>query len=185
VACHTYGGDGMFSCLNAGVDAPNHLLELDEKGIKVILEKHETFVPTIDDLIALEKPDLKETNGRNSRLKLMEQAFRRALAAGVTMAFGSGSTSPSIPHGKQGNQFAYFVKWGMSPTQALQMAYLPAARLLNYGWDNEIGSLEKGKFADLIAVSGNPLADPSEMERVKFVMKGGMIAKNDLGIVTP
>jgi imidazolonepropionase-like amidohydrolase len=73
----------------------------------------------------------------------------------------------------------------MSPTQALQMAYLPAARLLNYGWDNEIGSLEKGKFADLIAVSGNPLADPSEMERVKFVMKGGMIAKNDLGIVTP
>ena len=135
VACHTYGGDGMFSCLNAGVDAPNHLLELDEDGIKVILEKHETFVPTIDDLIALEKPDLKETDGRNSRLKLMEQAFRRALAAGVTMAFGSGSTSPSIPHGKQGNQFAYFVKWGMSPAQALQMAYLPAARMLNYGWD--------------------------------------------------
>ena len=185
VACHTYGGDGMYSCLNAGVDAPNHLLELDEKGIKAILEKHETFVPTIDDLIALEKPDLRETNGRNSRLKLMEQAFRRALAAGVTMAFGSGSTSPSIPHGKQGNQFAYFVKWGMSPTQALQMAYLPAARLLNYGWDNEIGTLEKGKFADLIAVSGNPLTDPSEMEQVKFVMKGGMVAKNDLGIAIP
>ncbi|HLH99105.1 MAG TPA: amidohydrolase family protein [Xanthobacteraceae bacterium] len=185
VACHTYGGDGMFSCLNAGVDAPNHLLELDENGIKIILEKHETFVPTIDDLIALEKPDLKETNGRNSRLKLMEQAFRRALAAGVTMAFGSGSTSPSIPHGKQGNQFAYFVKWGMSPTQALQMAYLPAARLLNYDWQNEIGSLEKGKFADLIAVSGNPIADVSEMERVKFVMKGGMVVKNDLGILTP
>ena len=185
VACHTYGGDGMFSCLNAGVDAPNHLLELDEKGIKVLLEKHETFVPTIDDLIALEKPDLKETNGRNSRLKLMEQAFRRALAAGVTMAFGSGSTSPSIPHGKQGNQFAYFVKWGMSPTQALQMAYLPAARMLNYGWENEIGSLEKGKFADLIAVSGNPLTDVGEMERVKFVMKGGLVAKNELGVVTP
>ncbi len=185
VACHTYGGEGMFSCLNAGVDAPNHLLELDEAGIKILLAKKETFVPTIDDLIALEKPDLKETNGKNSRLKLMEQAFRRALAAGVTMAFGSGSTSPSIPHGKQGNQFAYFVKWGMSPAQALQMAYLPAARMLNYGWENEIGSLEKGKFADLIAVSGNPLVDPNEMERVKFVMKGGLIAKNDLGIATP
>jgi imidazolonepropionase-like amidohydrolase len=185
VACHTYGGEGMFSCLNAGVDAPNHLLELDESGIKVILAKHETFVPTIDDLIALEKPDLKETDGRNSRLKLMEQAFRRALAAGVPMAFGSGSTSLSIPHGKQGNQFAYFVKWGMSPTKALQMAYLPAARMLNYGWENEIGSLEKGKFADLIAVSGDPLRDPSEMERVKFVMKGGLIAKNDLGIAIP
>jgi imidazolonepropionase-like amidohydrolase len=180
VACHTYGGEGMFSCLNAGVDAPNHLLELDENGIKILLQKKETFVPTIDDLIALEKPDMQETGGRNSRLKLMEQAFRRALAAGVTMAFGSGATSPAIPHGKQGNQFGYFVKWGMSPAQSLQMAYLPAARMLNYGWENEIATLEKGKFADLIAVSGNPLADPSEMERVKFVMKGGLIAKNEL-----
>jgi imidazolonepropionase-like amidohydrolase len=73
----------------------------------------------------------------------------------------------------------------MSPSQSLQMAYLPAARMLNYGWENEIGSLEKGKFADLIAVSGNPLADVSEMEKVKFVMKGGLVAKNELGIVTP
>jgi imidazolonepropionase-like amidohydrolase len=185
VACHTYGGEGMFSCLNAGVDAPNHLLELDQDGIRILLQKKETFVPTIDDLIALEKPDMAETGGRNSRLKLMEQAFRRALAGGVTMAFGSGATSPAIPHGKQGNQFGYFVKWGMSPAAALQMAYLPAARMLNYGWENEIGSLEKGKFADLIAVTGNPLADVGEMERVKFVIKGGLIAKNDLGIAIP
>jgi imidazolonepropionase-like amidohydrolase len=183
VACHAYGGEGMFSCLNAGVDAPNHLLELDETGIKTLLQKKLTFVPTIDDLIALEKPDMQETGGRNSRLKLMEQAFRRALAAGVTMAFGSGATSPAIPHGKQGNQFAYFVKWGMSPAQALQTAYLPAARMLNYGWENEIATIEKGKFADVIAVSGNPLVDPSEMERVKFVMKGGLIARNELATV--
>jgi len=175
----------MFSCLNAGVDAPNHLLELDETAIKIILQKKEIFVPTLDDLIALEKPDMEATGGRNSRMKLMEQAFRRALAAGVPMAFGSGATSLAIPHGKQGNQFAYFVKWGMSPAQSLQMAYLPAARLLNYGWENEIASLEKGKFADLIAVSGNPLADMSEMEKVKFVMKGGLVAKNELPIVTP
>jgi imidazolonepropionase-like amidohydrolase len=181
VACHAYGGEGMFSCLNSGVDAPNHLLELDEKGIKILLDKRLTFVPTIDDLIALEKPDMQETGGRNSRLKLMEQAFRRALAAGVTMAFGSGATSPAIPHGKQGNQFGYFVKWGMSPAQALQTAYLPAARMLNYGWENDIATIEKGKFADIIAVSGNPLADVGEMERVKFVMKGGLIARNDLG----
>ena len=185
VACHTYGGEGMFSCLNAGVDAPNHLLELDETAIKIILQKKEIFVPTLDDLIALEKPDMEATGGRNSRMKLMEQAFRRALAAGVPMAFGSGATSLAIPHGKQGNQFAYFVKWGMSPAQSLQMAYLPAARVLNYGWENEIASLEKGKFADLIAVSGNPLADMSEMERVKFVMKGGLVAKNELPVVTP
>jgi imidazolonepropionase-like amidohydrolase len=180
VACHTYGGEGMFSCINAGVDAPNHLLELDETGIKIMLQKKLPFVPTIDDLIALEKPDLAETGGRNSRLKLMETAFRRALAAGIPLVFGSGSTSPTIPHGKQGNQFAYFVKWGMSPAAALQTAYLPAAQMLNYGWERDIATLEKGKFADVIAVSGNPLVDPTEMERVKFVMKGGIIAKDDL-----
>jgi imidazolonepropionase-like amidohydrolase len=181
VACHTYGGEGMASCINAGVDAPNHLLELDEKGIKILLDKKETFVPTIDDLIALEKPDMQETGGRNSRLKLMEQAFKRALAAGVTIVFGSGATSPTIPHGRQADQFAWFVKWGMSPAQALQTAYLPAARMLNYGWERDIGSLEKGKYADIIAVAGNPLDNVAEMERVRFVMKGGLVVKNDLG----
>ena len=80
VACHTYGGEGMASCLNAGVDAPNHLLELAQDGIKVLLEKKLPFVVTLDDLIALEKEDLEATGGRNSRMKLVEQAFRRAIA---------------------------------------------------------------------------------------------------------
>jgi imidazolonepropionase-like amidohydrolase len=180
VACHAYGGEGMDSCINAGVDSPNHLLELDEKGIKILLEKKLYYVPTVDDLIALEAPDLRETGGRNSRLKLLEQAFRRAHAAGVTIVFGSGATSPAIPHGKQANQFAYYAKWGMTPAQALQTAFLPAAKMLNYDWDNEIGSIDKGKFADIIAVSGNPLADISEMERVKFVMKGGVVIRNEV-----
>ena len=181
VACHAYGGEGMDSCINAGVDAPNHLLELDDKGVKVLLQKKLFYVPTVDDLVALEAPDLRDTGGRNSRLKLLEQAFRKALAAGVTMVFGSGATSPAIPHGKQGNQFAYFTKWGMTPAQALQTAFLPAAQMLNYNWDNQIGSIDKGKFADIIAVAGHPLADVSEMERVRFVMKGGMVIRNEVG----
>ena len=180
VACHTYGGEGMMSCLNAGVDAPNHLLELDDAGIRVMLQKKLPFVVTLDDLISLEKPDLADTGGRNSRMKLAEQAFRRALKAGVPIVFGSGATSAAIPHGKQANQFAYYVKWGMTPAQALQTSYLPAAHMLNYNWDSQIGSVEKGKFADVIAVSGNPVADVSEMERVKFVMKGGMVIRNDV-----
>ena len=180
VACHTYGGEGMRSCLTAGVDAPNHLLELDDAGIKILLEKKLSFVVTLDDLINLEKDDLRDTGGRNSRLRLAEQAFKRAFAAGVTIVFGSGATSPAIPHGKQANQFAYYAKWGMTGAQALQTAFLPAARMLNYNWDNQIGSIEKGKFADIIAVSGNPLMDVSEMERVKFVMKGGLVVRNDL-----
>jgi len=181
VACHTYGGEGMRSCLSAGVDSPNHLLELDDAGVKMLLQKKLFFVPTIDDLIALEKGDLRDTGGRNSRIKLMEQAFKKALAAGVTIVFGSGATSPTIPHGSQADQFAYFVKWGMTPAQALQTAFLPAARMLNYGWESHLGSIEKGKFADLIAVSGDPLADVGEMQHVKFVMKGGMVVRNDIG----
>jgi imidazolonepropionase-like amidohydrolase len=180
VACHTYGGEGMNSCLTAGVDAPNHLLELDEPGIKILLQKKLPFVVTLDDLIGLEKADLRDTGGRNSRLHLAEQAFKRALAAGVPIVFGSGATSPAIPHGKQANQFAYYAKWGMTAAQALQTAYMSAAHMLNYGWENQIGSIEKDKFADIIAVSGNPLTDVSEMERVKFVMKGGLVVRNDL-----
>jgi imidazolonepropionase-like amidohydrolase len=68
----------------------------------------------------------------------------------------------------------------MGPVRALQTAFLPAARLLNYDMENVIGSLEAGKFADVIAVSGNPTVDVTEMERVKFVMKGGMVIRNDL-----
>jgi len=181
VACHTYGGEGMRSCLSAGVDSPNHLLELDDAGVKLLLQKKLFFVPTIDDLVSLEKPDLRDTGGRNSRLKLMEQAFKRALGAGVTIVFGSGATSPTIPHGRQADQFAYFVKWGMTPAQALQTAFLPAARMLNYGWESHIGSIEKGKFADMVAVAGNPLDDVNEMQRVKFVMKGGLVVRNDIG----
>src|SRR5262245_7634000 len=117
VACHTYGGDGMFSCLKAGVDAPNHLLELDDAGVKILLDKKLPFVPTIDDLVSLEQADLRETGGRNSRLKLLEQAVRRAVAAGVPIVFGSGATSVAIPHGKQAGQFKYYAKWGLSPAQ--------------------------------------------------------------------
>src|SRR5437773_6355565 len=181
VACHAYGGEGMRSCLTAGVDSPNHMLELDDAGVRVLLQKRLYFVPTIDDLISLEKEHLRETGGRNSRLKLMERAFKRALAGGVTIVFGSGATSATIPHGRQADQFRYFVKWGMTPAQALQTAFLPAARMLNYGWESQIGTIEKGKFADIIAVSGNPLEDVAEMERVRFVMKGGLVVRNELG----
>ena len=179
VACHTYGGEGMQSCLTAGVDAPNHLLELDDQGVKTLLEKKLPFVPTVDDLIALERPDLRDTGGRNSRLKELEAAVRKAVAAGVPIVFGSGSTAVTIPHGKQGNQFAYYARWGLGPVRALQTAFLPAAKMLNYNWDRDIGSIEKGKYADIIAVAGDPTADVTEMERVKFVMKGGLVVRND------
>ncbi|MBI3046943.1 MAG: amidohydrolase family protein [Acidobacteria bacterium] len=180
VACHTYGGEGMSSCLNAGVDAPNHLLELDDKAVKILLQKRLPFVVTLDDLIALEKGDLQATGGRNSRLRMAEQAFKRARAASVPIVFGSGATSDAIPHGRQADQFPHYMRWGMTPAEALQTAYLPAARMLNYDWVNHLGSVEKGKYADIIAVAGNPLQDITEMERVKFVMKGGFVYRDEL-----
>jgi imidazolonepropionase-like amidohydrolase len=113
-------------------------------------------------------------------MKLLEQAVRRAVAANVPIVFGSGATSEAIPHGTQANQFAIYANWGMGTVRALQTAYLPAARMLNYDMENHIGSIERGKYADIIAVTGNPIADISEMQHVKFVMKGGVVVRNDL-----
>ena len=152
VACHTYGGEGMMSCLNSGVDAPNHLLELDDAAVKVMLEKKLPFVCTLDDLIYQEAADRKASGGKLTRIALAEQAFKRALAAGVPIVFGSGATSALIPHGVQANQFKYYVDWGMTPAQALQTSFINAPAMLNYHWDSEIGTLELGKLADIIAV---------------------------------
>jgi len=183
VACHTYGGEGMMSCLNAGVDAPNHLLELDDAAVKVMVQKKLPYVHTLDDLIGLHEGDLKRTGGKVSRLQMGEQSFKKAVAAGIPIVFGSGAvggTGARFPNGRQADQFKWYVKWGMTPAQALQVAFLNAANILNYGMGNHVGSLEKGKFADVIAVPGDPLKDITEMERVRFVMKGGMVVRNDI-----
>jgi len=185
VGCHVYGGEGMHSCVAAGVDLTMHVPELDAATLNMLVQKKLPLQFTIDDIRNLEKGDLKITGGKVSRLTLTETAFKKALAAGVPLPFGSGVSVPTpenemMSMGNQANQFAYMVKWGMTPAQALQTASTVAASILNYGWGDRLGSLEKGKYADLIAVSGNPLADVTEMEHVKFVMKGGVVVRNDL-----
>jgi imidazolonepropionase-like amidohydrolase len=180
VACHTYGGEGMRECVEAGVDLPMHMLALyqDDATFKMVLQKKLPVMMTIDDLIGLEAGDKKITGGRTSRIGMGEQSFRKLLAAGVPLPFGSGAVPGVYPHGKQADQFPYMVKWGMTSAQALQTAFMTAAHVLNYNWSDRVGSIEKGKFADIIAVSGDPLADVTEMQRVKFVMKGGMVVRN-------
>jgi len=182
VACHTYGGEGMRSCVQAGVDLPMHMLELykDDETMKLILQKKLPVMMTIDDLMGLEAGDRKLTGGKTSRMALAEMSFKKLLAAGVPLPFGSGAVPVAYPHGRQADQFPYLVKWGMTPAQALQSAFMVVARVLNYGWADQVGSIEKGKYADLIAVSGDPLADVSELQHVKFVMKGGVVMRNDL-----
>jgi imidazolonepropionase-like amidohydrolase len=182
VACHTYGGEGMRTCVQAGVDLPMHMLELykDDATFKMVLQKKLPIMMTIDDLVGLEVGDKRLTGGKTSRIAMGEQTFKKVMAAGVPLPFGSGAVPGAYPHGKQADQFPIMVKWGMPPAQALQTAFMTVANVLNYDWANRVGSVEKGKFADLIAVSGNPLEDITEMQRVKFVMKGGMVVRNEL-----
>ena len=191
VACHTYGGEGMRSCISAGVDLSMHVIELykDDALVNTLLQKKLPIMITIDDLAGLDAGDKRllanlGLTGEKAvtRLAMTELTFRKLLKAGVPLVFGSGAVAGdgAFPHGKQADQFAWMTKWGMTPAQALQSAFMPAAGVLNYNWASRVGSLEKGKFADVIAVAGNPLADVTEMERVKFVMKGGVVMKNEI-----
>jgi imidazolonepropionase-like amidohydrolase len=133
---------------------------------------------TLWDLIGeLETRDLKASRGKATRIGLTELSFKRLNAAGVKQVFGSGAYTGG--HGVQAFQFAYYVKWGMKPADALRMATSNAAEGLNFELAHEVGFVEKGQFADLCAVAGDPLSDITEMERVKFVMKGGVVFRND------
>ena len=191
VACHAYGGEGLRNCLAAGVDLPIHVIVgvtgapgLDDETIRLfkVPLPDGTLRPvnqTLWDLAGpLDEIDMKVSGGKTSRFRLTELSFKRLVAAGVTQIFGSGAYT--VGHGVQAYQFGLYVKWGMSPAKALQMATSDAAATLNYDLGKQIGYVEKGRFADLVAVSGNPLEDITETERVKFVMKGGVVFRNDL-----
>ncbi|HWF07099.1 MAG TPA: amidohydrolase family protein [Bryobacteraceae bacterium] len=191
VACHAYGGEGLRNCLTAGTDMPMHVIVgvtnaegLDDETIRLFKVPladgtMRPVIQTLWDLIGdLEAKDKKATGGRITRFALTERSFKRLTAAGVTEVFGSGAYT--VGHGVQAFQFGYYVKWGMSPANALRMATSNAAASLNFELGKQLGSIEKGKFADIVAVSGDPLNDITEMQRVKFVMKGGVIFRDDL-----
>lgn len=173
VACHAYGGEGLRNCIAAGVDVPTHALDLDEASLKLLVEKRLPLTVTMFDLSMEDAQEFRRYG--NSRWRMMEKSFRKALGAGVTLPFGSGAGP--FPHGTQGDQFAYLVKWGMTSVQALRAGTSVAADLI--GWGADVGSIEKGKFADLVAVNGDPLADITELSRVTFVMKGGQVVRSD------
>jgi len=191
VACHAYGGEGLRNCLEAGVDMPMHVIVgvtgaegLDDETIRLFKKPlwdgtQRPVMQTLWDLVGdLEARDLKASGGHTTRFRLTELSFKRLVAAGVKEVFGSGAYT--VGHGVQAFQFPFYVKWGMTPTQALQMATSWAAESLNYELRKEVGSVEAGKFADLVAVSADPLVDITEMQRVRFVMKGGVIFRNEI-----
>jgi imidazolonepropionase-like amidohydrolase len=174
VACHAYGGEGLHNCIQAGVDVPTHGVDLDDESLKLLLEKKLPLTSTMFDLSFEDAQEMGRWG--TSRWRFMEKSFKKANAAGVVQPFGSGAGP--FPHGTQVDQFAYLVKWGKTPAQALTSAMTIAANLI--GWQDSVGAIEKGKFADLVAVAGDPLADITEMSRITFVMKGGQVIRNDV-----
>ena len=174
VACHAFGGQGLKNCLNAGVDSLEHGVDLDDSDIKMMVQKGIYLVPTLYHYQDDREKDMKKYGG-HSVAEVSEQSFPRAVAQRVKIAFGSG-VGP-FPHGTQTKEFEYMVKFGMTPVQVIQAATGEAARLM--GWQDRVGSIEAGKFADLVAVQGDPTVDITELERVKFVMKGGHVFKNE------
>src|ERR1700752_3519440 len=143
-----------------------HVTELykDDALLNTLLQKKLPIMVTIDDLIGLDPGDKRLLANLGStgekaltRLAMAELTFKKLLKAGVPMPFGSGAVAGDgpFPHGRQGDQFAVMVKWGMTPAQALQTAFGVAANVLNYQWSTRVGSIEKGKLADIIAVAGN------------------------------
>lgn len=120
--------------------------------------------------------DAKAAGGKYSLEAMREKSGRLAVSRGLKISFGSG-VGP-FPHGTQAAEFPYLVKYGMTPAQAIQAATTVAAEMM--GWQDRIGSIEKGKFADIVAVAGDPLKDITELERITFVMKGGQVIRNDL-----
>ena len=174
VACHAFGGEGLRNCLNAGVDSLEHGVDLDDADIQMMVQKRIYLVPTLYHYQDDREKDMKKYGG-HSVAEVSERSFRKAVAQGVKIAFGSG-VGP-FPHGSQNKEFEYLVRFGMTPVQAIQAATIEDARLM--GWQDRVGSLDAGKFADLVAVQGDPTTDITEMERVKFVMKGGHVFKNE------
>jgi len=182
--CHVYGGEGQKNAIVAGCDTIEHGFGLDREQIDMMAAKGLSYDPTLVRYMEpyMDDVDAKNTGGKFRIIPIFEKAARMAAATkGIQVMLGSGVDGSTFPHGTQGLEFEALVKRaGLTPARALQSGTVINARVL--GWEGQMGSIEKGKFADLVAVSGDPIADITEMQRVKFVMKGGRIVRSDGGL---
>ena len=174
VAAHAIGSDGVAAALRAGVDSIEHGDGLTDALLDELARKGVYWVPTIT-VGAYVAPG----RGGNwpKMVELEKIAFQKALKKNVKIAMGTDAGGFDWKEINQAKEFEYYVQYGMSPMQAIRSGTSVAAELL--GWSDKIGSLEAGKWADIVAVSGDPLKDISELSRVKFVMKGGHVYKQD------
>jgi imidazolonepropionase-like amidohydrolase len=173
VAVHATGEPGTLFAARAGVASIDHANQLGDETMRLMREKQIFAVPTftIFEYFADHAPTPARAAYEHQMLDLKVQDFRKQVAAGVPMAVGS-DVGP-FPHGTQARELVLMVKHGMTPLAALQADLLNGAKLL--GWDGQIGVLETGYLADIIAVSGDPLVEIGAVENVSFVMKGGVV----------
>jgi len=181
VAAHAHSREGIKNAIRAGVASVEHATLIDDEGI-ALAKQHGTYIDMdIYDDECIQKQGRAGTMPKDflehdrELGEIQRQNFRKAVEAGVKMSFGT--DAGVCAYGTAAKQFAFMVRYGMTPMQAIQAATAFAADLL--GHSNEVGSIKPGKYADLIAISGDPLKDISALERVQFVMKDGVIYKQD------
>jgi imidazolonepropionase-like amidohydrolase len=174
-AAHAIGSDGIAAALRAGVDTIEHGDGLTEELIDEVVRKGAYWVPTVT-VGAYVAPG---RGGNWTKMVDLERvAFQKALKKNVKIALGTDAGGFDWKEVNQAKEFEYYVNYGMTPMQAIRSGTVVPAELL--GWSDKMGTIEAGKWADMVAVSGDPLKDITEVERVKFVMKGGEVYKNDL-----
>jgi imidazolonepropionase-like amidohydrolase len=177
VACTAHAGVAVRQSIEAGCDSLELVTDIDGESVQKVVQKgiYMTFGLTITKI---------QARSQNFPMaELSKASFQRAMKAGVKIAFSVNATGAHGKqagpyHGEEGVEFATMVEYGMTPLAAMRAATSVGAA--NIGWGDRVGSIEKGKFADIVGVSGNPADDVTELERVKFVMKGGQVFRNDL-----
>lgn len=178
VACHAYNGEGLHRALNGGCDSIEHGLELDDAAIAQMVRQGTWYVPTMSPYYYWWEPEgTPAGNHDRKRAEVHGPSFRKALRAGVKIAFGSdvGGFSWTEPIAQE---FGRMVEFGMTPMQAIQSATSRAAEMLDA--PGELGVIAPGALADVIAVQGDPARDVNVLKNVRFVMKDGKVFKNEL-----
>jgi imidazolonepropionase-like amidohydrolase len=180
-ACHVLGGEGQKNAIIAGCDTIEHAYDLDQEQANMMVAKGLFYDPTLQRYTEpyMDDNDAKSTGGKYRMIPIFEKAVQMAAATkGMKIMMGSGADGSTYPHGAQALDFEMLVRHGgLTPARAIQAGTVVNAEVM--GWLNQLGSVDKGKYADLVAVSGDPLADITELQRVRFVMKAGRIIRND------
>ena len=178
VAAHLHGTDGIKAGIRAGVRTVDHGSMMDDEAVELLRTHHAYFVPTLytSESISGNANVPESEKARSKQIKeLKDKSFQMVLKAGLPIGFATDAAV--VPHGQNAREFGYRVRLGQSPMAAIVSATRTAAEIM--GWSDRVGTIEGGKFADLIAVGGDPLRDITELERVTFVMKGGVVIKQE------